>query len=85
MILFLKANERNLDFFVKIYIFSETISSSGTHCNLRYQTLFDPVSKINSRSWVDQFSNMMGYLGEFFQDLCGIPIESHWNYRGIQM
>ena len=33
----------------------------------------------------DQFSSMMGYVGEFFQDLCGIPIESHWNYRGIQM
>ena len=26
-----------------------------------------------------------GNLGELFQDLCGIPIESHWNYRGIQM
>ena len=26
-----------------------------------------------------------GILGEFFQDLCGIPIESHWNYQGIQM
>ena len=63
--------------FVKIDIFSATISSGGTHCDLRYQTLFDPVSKINSRSWVDQFSNMMGYFGEFFQDLCGIPIESH--------
>ena len=25
-----------------------------------------------------------GILGGFFQDLCGIPIESHWNYQGIQ-
>ena len=58
---FYKANERNLEFFVKIDIFSETISSGRTH----FATLFDPVSKINSRSWVDQFSNMMGYLGEF--------------------
>ena len=23
----------------------------------------------------------MGYLGEFFQYLRGIPIESHWNYQ----
>ena len=22
---------------------------------------------------------------ELFQDLCGIPIEFHWNYQGIQM
>ena len=71
--IFYKANERNLDFFVKIDIFSATISSGGTHCDLRYETLFDPVSKINSRSWVDQFSNMMGYLEEFFQDLYGVP------------
>ena len=26
-----------------------------------------------------------GILGGIFQDLCGIPIESHWNYQGIQM
>ena len=28
---FYKANERNLDFFVKVDIFSETISSGRTH------------------------------------------------------
>ena len=84
--IFYKANERNLDFLVKIDIFSETISSGRTHFAIwGIKRYFNPVSKINSRSWVDQFSNMMGYLGEFFQDLCGIPIESHWNYRGIQM
>ena len=33
---FYKANERNLDVFVKKDIFSETISSGGTHCDLRY-------------------------------------------------
>ena len=76
--IFYKANDRNLEFFCKIDIFSETISSGRTHFAIwGIKTLFDPVSKINSRSWVDQFSNMMGYLGEFFQDLCGIPIESH--------
>ena len=26
-----------------------------------------------------------GILGGIFQDLCGIPIESHWNYKEIQM
>ena len=76
--IFYKANDRNLEFFCKINIFSETISSGRTHFAIwGIKTLFDPVSKINSRSWVDQFSNMMGYFGEFFQDLCGIPIESH--------
>ena len=47
--------------------------------------IFNPVSRINSGSWVDQFSNMIECLEEFFQDLCGIPIESHWNYQGIEM
>ena len=55
------ANDRNLDFFCEIDIFSEIISPARTY--------YDTVSRINSRSWVDQFSNMMGYLGEFFQDL----------------
>ena len=26
-----------------------------------------------------------GILGEFFQNLRGILIESHWNYQGVQM
>ena len=26
-----------------------------------------------------------GILGGIIQDLCEIPIESHWNYQGIQM
>ena len=74
---FNNANDRNLDF-CKIDIFSETISSGRTYFAIS-------VSRINSRSCLDQFSNMMGYLGKFFQDLCGISIESHWNYQGIQM
>ena len=32
---FYKANERNLDFFVKIDIFSETITSGRTHFVIR--------------------------------------------------
>ena len=53
--------------FCKIDIFSETISSSRTHFVIwRIKlTIFDPVSDISSRSWEDQFSNIMGYLGEF--------------------
>ena len=43
------------------------------------------LSIINSGLYVDQFSNMTGYLGEFFQDLCGILIESHQNYQRIHM
>ena len=69
--------------FCKLDIFSGTISSGRT-----YFAIWDgfyPVSRIISGSWVDQFLNMIGYLGEFFQDLFGIPIESHWNCQGIQM
>ena len=54
-------------------------------CYLRSQTLFSPVSRINPGSWMDQLSNMMGYLGKLFKDLCEIFIESHWNYQGVQM
>ena len=42
-------------------------------------------SRISSKSWMDQLSYMMGYLGKLFQNLCGILIESHWNYQGVQM
>ena len=38
-----------------------------------------PVSRINSGSWMDQFSNMIEYFEKLFQDLCGTLIESHWN------
>ena len=83
---FYNANDRNLDFFCNVDVFLRSNQFwQNTLCDLGCKTLFDPVSKINSRSWVGQFSNMMGYLGEFFQDLCEIPIESHWNYRRIQM
>ena len=67
--------------FCKIHFFSEIISSGRTHFAIwGIKHYIDPVSKINSRSWVDQFSNMIGYLWKFFQDLCGIPTESHWDY-----
>ena len=26
-----------------------------------------------------------GILGEIFQNLCEILIDSHWNYQGVQM
>ena len=58
--------------FCKIDIFSETISSGRTYFAIwvtkHYLTLL--VESIQDH-WVDQFSNMMGYLGEFFQDLWG--------------
>ena len=75
---FLNADDSNLDFFCKIDIFSETISSGRTYFAIwgikHYLTL--SVEVIQDHGWI---------LGEFFQDLCGIPLESHWNYQGIQM
>ena len=55
-----KANERNLDFFVKTDIFSQTISSGRTHFVI----------------W-----GIKHYLTLSVKS----TIESHWNYRGIQM
>ena len=47
--------------------------------------IIEPVTRISSKSWMDQLSNMMGYLGNFFQNLGEILIESQWNYQGVQM
>ena len=47
--------------------------------------IIQPARRISSRSWMDQLSNMMGYLGKIFKNLCRILIESHWNYQGVQM
>ena len=47
--------------------------------------LFNRVSRINPGSWMDHFSNMIGYQGKFFQALCGVLKESHWNYQGINI
>ena len=55
---FFNANDRNLDFFCKIDI-SQKQSVLVEH-TLRFGVL-NTVSRINSRSWVDQFSNMMEY------------------------
>ena len=69
----------------QIDIFSETISYGRTHFAIwgikHYLTLL--VKSIQDHG--GSISDMMGYLGEFFQDVCGILIESHWNYQGIQM
>ena len=52
---FYKANERNLDFFVKIDIFSETISSGRTHFAIwgikHYLTLL--VKSIQDHGWIN--------------------------------
>ena len=52
---FLKANERNLDFFVKIDIFSETISTGRTHFAIwgikHYLTLL--VKSIQDHGWIN--------------------------------
>ena len=73
-------NERNLEFFVKIDIFSETISSGRTHFAIwgikHYLTLL--VKSIQDHGWI--IFKHDGILGGIFQDLCGIPIESHFNY-----
>ena len=34
----------------------------------------------NFRSWVDQFQTWWDTWGKFSR-ICGIPIESHWNYQ----
>ena len=51
---FYKANERNLDFFVKIDVFSETISSGRTHFVIsgieHYLTLL--VKSIQDHGWI---------------------------------
>ena len=51
---FYEANERNLDFFVKIDIFSETISSGRTHFAIwgikHYLTLL--VKSIQDHGWI---------------------------------
>ena len=82
---FFNANDRNLDFVLKIHIFSETISSGRTYTAIwgikHYLTL--SVELIQGQGWI--IFKHYGIIGEFFQDLCGIPIESHWNYQGIQM
>ena len=51
--------------FCKIDIFSETISSGRTYFVIWVSNIIDPVSRINSRSWMDQLLDMMEYLGEF--------------------
>ena len=52
---FYKANERNLDFFVKIDIFSETIRSGRTHFAIwgikHYLTLL--VKSIQDHGWIN--------------------------------
>ena len=52
---FYKANERNLDFFVKIDIFLETISSGRTHFAIwgikHYLTLL--VKSIQDHGWIN--------------------------------
>ena len=52
---FYKVNERNLDFFVKIDIFSETISSGRTHFAIwgvkHYLTLL--VKSNQDHGWID--------------------------------
>ena len=45
--------------------------------------IIEPVSRITSGSWLDQNSNIIGYLGDFFQDLNEILKESNLNYPGI--
>ena len=53
--MFYKANERNLDFFCKIDIFSETISSDRTHFAIwgikHYLTL--SVKSIQDHGWIN--------------------------------
>ena len=74
-------SEKKCLFHAKIYI--SVISIIKNHPRkVRFGLLniiFNPIS----RSWMDQFSNMIRYLVEFLQDFCGILIESHWNYQGI--
>ena len=69
------ANDKNIDFWMNKTFFSKTVSSDSIYLPLGSQTLFSPVSRFISRSWMNQFSNMIEYLGEFFQDLRGILIE----------
>ena len=76
---FYNANDRNLNFSCKIDIFSEAISSGRTYFAIWgiKHFLALSVESIQDHGFINQFSNMMGYLGEFFQDLCGIHIESY--------
>ena len=63
--------------FCKIDIFSETISSG--------RTCFAIWGIKHHLTLSVELIQDHGFWGEFFQDLCGIPTESHWNYQGIQM
>ena len=67
--------------FCKIDIFSETISYGRTHFAIwgikHYLILL--VKLIQDHGGGSIFKHD-GILGRFFQDLCGILIESHWNY-----
>ena len=45
--------------------------------------IIEPVSRITSRSWLDQNSNMI--FGGFFQDLNEILKESNSNYPNIDI
>ena len=72
----------NLDFILP-WLYPD-VAKSFCGCSYDYigtldnssRKVFYSVCRINSGSWMDQLLNMIGHMGKFFQDLCGIITES---------
>ena len=60
------ANDRDLDFCMKFIFVPEIILLVGSET-------FNPVSGITSRPWLDQFLNMIAYLGDFLPEFVWDP------------